>query len=60
MVIFDNPVTGIVSVGYYKNTSNEFLWSVENDLGVWYYSGTFETWFKASEIEFNTWINTWL
>lgn len=52
MTVFEVPKKGIVTVGYYTNTAHEFLWSVENDLGVWYYSGTFETWFKEKEISF--------
>lgn len=52
MELFDVPKEGIVTSGYYQNTSHEFLWSVKNDLGVWYFSKTFNTWFKFTEIEF--------
>lgn len=50
--LFEEPMIGRVKVGYYTDTVHDFLWCVENDLAIWYYSSTFETWFKEEEIEF--------
>lgn len=52
--VFDEPKVGTVKVGHYTNTVHQFLWRTENDLAVWYYSSTFDTWFKEEEIEFDS------
>lgn len=52
--VFDEPKVGTVKVGHYTNTVHQFLWCTENDLAVWYYSSTFDTWFKEEEIEFDS------
>lgn len=52
--VFDDPIVGTVTVGHYSNTVHQFLWSTENDLAIWYYSSTFDTWFKEEEIDFGS------
>lgn len=51
--IFDEPVVGVVTVGYYQNKASEFSHSVSNDMAVWFYSTTFDTWFKEEEVNFS-------
>lgn len=50
--VFDEPKSGVVTRGYYTNTMNQFVWSYTNDISTWYFSSTFETWFKQEEIDF--------
>lgn len=51
--VFDEPMIGTVNFGHYTNTVHQFVWCVENDLAIWYFSKTFELWFKEEEIDFD-------
>lgn len=50
--VFEEQLEGVVTVGYYKDKTHYFSHSVKNDMAVWYYSTSFDTWFKQEEIQF--------